>query len=102
MTIKEITILKFKRKQEHINRSKKWGKKKVDGYFRDRSILRPIHIFGSWIKDTCFSSSENIEVKPLLSPGATLFANRYRKLKKLIHRRGFKLRKRANLTKRKK
>jgi hypothetical protein len=59
-------------------------------------------MFGSWLKDTCFSSSENIEVKPLLSPGATLFANRYRKLKKLIHRRGFRLRKRANLTKRKK
>ena len=102
MTIKEITILKFKKKQEHINRSIKWGKKKVDDYFHNSSTLSLTPVFGSCLKDTCFSSNKNIEVKPLLSPSTIVFANRYKKLRKLIHRRGFRLRKRANLTKRKK
>lgn len=101
MTIKEITILKFKKKQEHINRSIKWGKKKVDDYFHDGSTLSLIPMFGSWTGDTCFSSNKKLEVKPLSSL-AIVFANRYKKLRKLIHRRGFRLRKRANLTKRKK
>lgn len=102
MTIKEITILKFKKKQEHINRSIKWGKKKVDDYFHDSSTLSLIPMFSSWSEDTCFSFNKNIEVKPLLSPDIIVFANRYKKFKKLIHRRGFRLRKRANFTKRKK
>ena len=100
MTLKEITILKFKKKQKHINRSIKWGQKKVDDYFRNSSTLSLTPILDSWLENTCLSSKKNIEVKPLLSPGAILFANRYKKLNKLIHRRGFKLRKRANLTKR--
>ena len=102
MTIKEITILKFKKKQEHINRSIKWGQKKVDDYFHNSSTLSLTPMVHYWPEDTCFSFNKNIEVKPLLSPGTIVFANRYKKFKKLIHRRGFKLRKRANLTKRKK
>lgn len=102
MTIKEITILKFKKKQEHINRSIKWGKKKVDDYFHNSSTLSLTPMVDSWSEDICFSFNKNIEVKPLLSPGTIAFASRYKKFRKLIHRRGFRLRKRANLTKRKK
>lgn len=102
MTIKEITILKFKKKQKHINQSIKWGKKKIDDYFHDTSALGLILMSSSWSEDICFSSSKNIEVKPSLFPGTIVFANRYKKFRKLIHRRGFRLRKRANFTKRKK
>ena len=98
MTKHEISLKKFKNKQKFIKKSRKIGKKKLDEIFgSNRVSLKPMSDFFS-LKSLC-DFPTLIEPRPYLSPIVAAFANRYRRLKSWIHRRGFKLRRRANFTK---
>ena len=91
---KERVIQKFKKKQKHIEASRKWGKKRIKEWIEkhklislpsDRVYPKNLHMEGM------------IEVKPLLC-FANIFADRYKSMidakKKIQYNRGFRMRRR--------
>lgn len=91
---KERVIQKFKKKQKHINASRKWGKKRLKEWNEkhkliflptDRIYPKILHLEGM------------IEVKPLLY-FINSFAMRYKSMidteKRRLYNRGFRMRRR--------
>ena len=76
---RERVIQKFQKKQKHIKKSKKWGRKKIEEIRnRGKNAVESIKsIFISW-GSRCGSATS----KPhTISKAALAFANRYRQLK---------------------
>lgn len=91
---KERVIQKFKKKQKHIDASRKWGKKRLKEWDEK-------HKLSSLSTDRIYSNYAHlegaIEVKPLLC-FANSFAARYKSMidaeKRRQYNRGFRMRRR--------
>ena len=84
---RERVIQKFKKKQKHIKKSKKWGRKKIEEIRnRGKNAVETIHsIFMSLAsKVSCLPGvSATISKPQTISKASLAFANRYKKLSKI-------------------
>ena len=83
---RERVIQKFRKKQKHIKKSKKWGRKKIEEIRnRGKNAVETIHsIFmslGSKLSGLP-GVSATISKSQTISPASLAFANRYSYLKK--------------------
>lgn len=91
---KERVIQKFKKKQKHIDASRKWGKKRLEEWNKRHKL---ISLPTERVYPKITLSEGMIEVKPLLC-FANFFAARYKSMidakKKGQYNRGFRMRRR--------
>ena len=84
---RERVIQKFKKKQKHIKKSKKWGRKKIEEIRnRRKDVVEVIHsIFMSVasILSGLPGVATTISKPQTISKASLAFANRYKKLSKI-------------------
>lgn len=86
---KERVIQKFRKKQKHIKKSKKWGRKKIEEIRnRRKDVVELIHsIFMSLpsILSGLPGVSATVSKPQTISKASLAFANRYRYLSKIYN-----------------
>ena len=91
---KERVIQKFKKKQKHIETSRKWGKKRIKEWNEKHKL---IFLPTDRVYPENLHTESIIEIKPLLY-SINIFADRYKSMidakKRKQYNRGFRMRRR--------
>ena len=86
---RERVIQKFKNKQKHIKKSKKWGRKKIEEIRnRRKDVVETIHSIFISLASICSGLpgvATTISKPQTISKASLAFANRYKNLSKIYN-----------------
>lgn len=83
---RERVIQKFRKKQKHIKKSKKWGRKKIEEIRnRRKDVVEVIHSIFMSLGSILSGLSATISKPQTISKASLAFANRYKNLSKIYN-----------------